>query len=214
MSSAKPEAGSKPIATSKNAIQIPLFSVWFLALSAISGWTMRSGGSSALLRALLSRYAFTWSGMLLAISFTTSWAKFRAPLVEKHVALDVGRHEFTALGSIEAAFAVVSLGLLGFFDAETPNEALWRTPAILTVIVMFQVFYLTPALERRAFSAIADALENKPKASRQEEAVFKYVKAVMTLNKTPSVMLHHLFVGLEALKLGLLIKYGVELSSP
>ena len=41
--------------------------------------------------------AYTWSSMILAISFLEAWVTFRAPFLSRFVAVDAGRHAFAAL---------------------------------------------------------------------------------------------------------------------
>jgi hypothetical protein len=48
----------------------------------------------------LQAVATMWLGMLVSVSWTESWVKFTVPLLERHVAFDVGRHVFSALNTV------------------------------------------------------------------------------------------------------------------
>ncbi|CEG41119.1 uncharacterized protein PHALS_11284 [Plasmopara halstedii] len=63
------------------------------AVSARFEWISKGAAASFL--------SLVWLGFLLAISWTESWVKFRAPFIPRHLALDLGRTMFAALLSIE-----------------------------------------------------------------------------------------------------------------
>ena len=52
--------------------------------------------------------AFTWLGMVLAISFLEAPLKFRAPGVTLPLGLGIGRIVFRALNLVEAVLAVAA----------------------------------------------------------------------------------------------------------
>lgn len=148
-----------------------------------------------------------WAGMLAAISFTEAWVKFKTKMLERHVALDVGRNVFDALNSLESACAVVLVGLkLAVF----PH--MYFPVDLLVVLVMLasQVMYLSSALELRAIYTIRDILANKSRATKLDEEVYKECTAITTMSTMPPILLHHAYVGMEIFKFTLLIKTATE----
>lgn len=53
-----------------------------------------------------------WLAVVSSISLTEAWVKFRAPLLERWVGVDVGRRVFRAQYALEAALAATASGLV------------------------------------------------------------------------------------------------------
>ena len=109
-----------------------------------------------------------WMGFVLAISGMEAWMKFRAPFVPKPLLLDVGRTIFPALNSIEKAFCFSiwwrsNIALMKTTTTTTSSSLLLRcTPnyglLLATFILVLQVSFLTPILDRRAKQTVYEYL--------------------------------------------------------
>ena len=130
-------------------------------------------------------------------------------MLERHVALDVGRIIFDGLNSLEFALNLTILTLL--FRNEALVERIWALPVITSMILLLQVFYLTPVLEIRAFHIACEELANKKHARKAEENAYKAMKARITLSPMPSKRLHDLYIICEFIKVGLLMKFGYDI---
>ena len=121
----------------------PIYFFWSLVASVVA-----FNVSPAQARNLLQSLAAMWAGMLIALSFTETWVKFQTELLERHVALDVGRNVFTALNVLEVVAAQTLMLVL--WRAEPMKEITWAIPITLCLLLLMQVAFLTPALEKRA----------------------------------------------------------------
>ena len=147
----------------------------------------------------------------MAISCGEAWIKFRAPMLERHVGFDVGRHVFTALNAMEAVLCATTMAVLAAFEP-TSNEDAWAVPALVSAVVLVQIVFLTPALELRAFHIIVAELEAKgEQQTKREEKIFKELKAITTLKPVPAMVLHHLYIVLEFAKVALLANYAFRM---
>ena len=123
---------------------------------------------------------FLWAGLVLGLSFIETPLKFRAPGITRELGLGIGSLVFTTLNRIELGLALVVLVVWW------PSARRWSVRGLLIAlgaILAAQTLWLLPALVARAAAIIAGS---RPEASS----------------------LHQLFVGLELLKLGLLIALG------
>lgn len=130
---------------------------------------------------------FVWVGFVAAISFMESWLKFRAPGVQLAIGLSIGRLIFKALNRVEwACFLLIVLSgfLNGFLLQEYPF--LWGTGILLAAILLIQTAWLLPDMDNRA-------------------------ARVMKGEKMPKSKLHIYYVGLELIKLALLVYGGIAL---
>jgi len=184
---------------------IRLFGFWLLAFETMGHYCVYRTSSAEGLRLALVGGSFIWVGLLIGISFTESWVKFKSTILERQVALDVGKLVFDALNTLELAIAISMLTLLHRFQPF--QEKLWGIPLLMAFILGFQAFYLTPRLELRALFIVAEELSKKKHATRADEKTFKAYKVATTLKKMPPTWMHHLYVILEVLKIGLLLKY-------
>ena len=121
---------------------------------------------------------FVWAGLVLGVSFLATPAKFRSLQLSRPVALDVGRHTFAVLGWVELGFAA-AVALAATLSA-VPNSTPLLAAQVPAAIVLMQVFWLRPRLDRRTQQVIEGA----------------------TLPPSP---LHLAFIGSETLKLCLLL---------
>ncbi|WP_190300518.1 hypothetical protein [Rufibacter hautae] len=118
-----------------------------------------------------------WAGMVLGISFLEAPVKFTAPQVTLAIGLGIGRLVFGFLNKFELVFC--SVVLIGLFYNQASFKIVF--PALLLALVMaLQTLWLLPALDARALQIIAGQVP------------------------TPS-NLHHVYVGLEVFKLGMLL---------
>lgn len=123
---------------------------------------------------------FTWLGMVLAISFLEAPLKFRAPEVTTRIGLGIGRIVFRALNLVESVLAVVILVLAVLAPAAGP---LWFSGGAF-VVLLVQLAIVRPRLNKRSDRILAG--EELPR-SRE----------------------HFVYIGLETLKVLLLIGLGV-----
>jgi len=90
---------------------------------------------------------FVWAGSLLSISFMEAWVKFHAPTVKREQALDVGRHVFSALNTLEILFGCSSLALVTALPV-VPRELLISVASLVS-LVYAEGFYFIPRLSER-----------------------------------------------------------------
>ncbi|MEZ5016110.1 MAG: hypothetical protein R2800_03605 [Flavipsychrobacter sp.] len=127
--------------------------------------------------------AFIWSGAVFAISFLEAWLKFRAPGVTLPIGLGIGRIVFAALNKIEWLFCIAIIACL-IFQGTLTLTANTLILIIIASLLLLQTFWLLPQLDARAELHI----------SGQDTA--------------PS-SLHLLFIIAEALKIILLVSFGL-----
>lgn len=105
------------------------------------------GGAS-----LAAAAAFTWLGMVLAISFVEAPLKFRAPGVTLRIGLGIGRLVFRALNAIEAVLAAIVI-----IAAALGGASGGAIVAVVVAIVALaaQLIGVRPALTRRSDAVLA-----------------------------------------------------------
>jgi hypothetical protein len=96
---------------------------------------------------LLQALSFVWAGLVLGISFLETPVKFTAPTLTRAVGLDVGRHVFAALNTVEIGLGVLALGLL--LGGGPGPPARWGLGGVLLILVL-QTGWLLPILNRQA----------------------------------------------------------------
>jgi len=149
---------------------------------------------------LESGLTFIWLGMILGVSFLEAWVKFKAPFLRKYVAVDVGRHVFAALNAAELALAGsfwCSRALL--LNGMSVSALL---PAIGTISLLIQAFWVSPLLFLRAKDKIVKGFEGNSSASQdtekeQLEMLSNEVSGIITM---PSPRHHFLYTLLEMVK--------------
>lgn len=104
------------------------------------------------MRELAAGAAFTWFGMVVAISFLETPLKFRAPGITVSLGLGIGRLVFRALNIAEFVLALILLVALavGHSDGRA-----WIPAVIATACLVIQMAALRPRLDRRAVAVIA-----------------------------------------------------------
>ena len=123
---------------------------------------------------LAAAVAFTWFGMVLAISFLEAPLKFRAPGITVPLGLGIGRLVFTALNTAESALAVLFLAALATAHADGHQ---WVPAVIATACLVTQLTVLRPPLNRRAAAVIAGD-EVAPSRLHLGYIVLEVIKAV------------------------------------
>jgi len=127
--------------------------------------------------------AFTWLGMVLAISFLEAPLKFRAPGITVPLGVGIGRLVFRALNVSEAVlWVIILIGL--FMGLGQTDVAQWAIFALLAVDLVLGALVIRPLMDRR----VADGV---------------------TRASMPRTILHFLYIGLEVLKVALLGAFGV-----
>jgi hypothetical protein len=101
---------------------------------------------------LAGALAFTWFGMVIAISFVETPLKFRAPGITVPLGLGIGRLVFKALNIAESALAVLLLVALAAGQGDGHG---WIPALVATACLVTQMAVLRPALDRRAAAVIA-----------------------------------------------------------
>jgi hypothetical protein len=123
-----------------------------------------------------------WLGMVLAISFLEAPLKFRAPGLELHVGLAIGRIVFRALNVVEVVWAVV-IALCLILD---PQSATITTLACVTgALLVVQLAVVRPQLNRRSDTVLAARGVGGADAPRSRA--------------------HHAYIALETLKVAVLV---------
>jgi hypothetical protein len=143
--------------------------------------------------AVQAAVAFTWLGMVLAISFLETPLKFRAPGISVTLAVGIGRLVFRALNMVEAVFA---FGLVIAVILAWPTVSLWRAALMLAVIV---VLIIGAAVLRPAMDARIGAGQPTGQSTNAQPA-----------KAQPRHRLHVGYVALECVKVVLLLVIGVS----
>ena len=141
--------------------------------------------------------AFLWVGFVCAISFLEAWLKFRAPGITIPLGLGIGRLVFNALNKIEWVFAIAIIISLVFgkgfsFNTFSLREAVSISSAsaillfIPLVMLILQTFWALPMLDARA-------------------------EIHLTGGTPPHSVLHFYYVGMELIKVGCIVAFGIGL---
>jgi hypothetical protein len=127
-----------------------------------------------------------WLGMVAAISFLEAPLKFRAPGLELRVGLAIGRIVFRALNLAEIVWAILIAVCLSVDPQSRTITVLASIPGGLLVI---QLAAVRPWLNRRSDLVLTSPPRSVPPRSRA----------------------HHVYIGLETLKVAALIALGCYL---
>jgi hypothetical protein len=146
-----------------------------------------------------------WLSFILAISFMEAWVKFKAPLLRKHVAVDVGRYVFASLNAIE-------LGLAGAFwvtrvargSSESSSPIF---PAVATAVLLLMVLYFGPMLFLRAKYKMVHEAEPPERLTEDEKAALQLIADEIREQRLPPANLHVAYVCLEAVKVLCLVLF-------
>jgi hypothetical protein len=97
--------------------------------------------------------AFTWLGMVLAISFLEAPLKFRAPGVTVRIGLGIGRLVFAALNKAEVVLLIAVAGAL--LVAESRPTPVIVATALIGGLLAAQLGVVRPILNRRSDRVLA-----------------------------------------------------------
>jgi hypothetical protein len=149
--------------------------------------------------------ALVWISFVLAISFLEAWVKFKAPLLRKNVAVDVGRYVFASLHAVE-------LGLVGAFwisracrsssDSSSPIF-----PAVATGVLLLVVLYLGPLLFLRAKYKMVHEAEPPEYLLEEEKAALQLIADEIREQRLPPAKMHIVYVTLEGVKVLCLVLF-------
>jgi len=98
------------------------------------------------LRTALPALLLLWAGVVIGVSFLAAPAKFAAPSLTLPVALEVGREEFGALGTVELVLLAATLALALL---TRPGRVVWAGLGLAGVSVLAQWLWLLPVLDAR-----------------------------------------------------------------
>jgi hypothetical protein len=129
---------------------------------------------------VLPAVAFTWLGMVLAISFLEAPLKFRAPGITPRLGLGIGRIVFAALNRVELILLLVVAVALLVGPRTAPLVGLAGGIAVLVAV---QLGVVRPSLTRRS-------------------------DRVLTGEDLPRSRSHLIYVVLEAVKVLVLVALG------
>jgi hypothetical protein len=131
--------------------------------------------------AVAAGVAFSWLGMVIAISFLEAPLKFRAPGITVPLGVGIGRLVFRALNAAEGVLAIALLVSALLEPGRVP--LLLVVP--LCVVLAFGALVLRPLMDRR-------------------------VTAGRTADAMPRHALHLWYIALELVKVVLLVLVGVQ----
>lgn len=98
---------------------------------------------------MVAAVAFTWLGMVLAISFLEAPLKFRAPEVTVRIGLGIGRLVFRALNAVEVVLAVVLVATM------VVTGDVMVAVLVVVVVLAVQLVGIRPVLNRRSDRVLA-----------------------------------------------------------
>jgi hypothetical protein len=133
--------------------------------------------------AFATAVVFVWLGMVLAISFLEAPLKFRAPEVTVRIGLGIGRLVLRALNTVETALALAVL--VAVLLGDSPGRILVAALVVIAVLAI-QLCLVRPGLTRRSDLILAG-------------------------QDAPHARGHHVYIGLELLKVIALITTGALL---
>ena len=136
------------------------------------------------MNAVAAALTFVWLGMILAISFLEAPIKFRAPGITVPLGVGIGRLVFRALNACEAVLALgVAIAL-----AVGPHRPVTVVLFVLAALDLLACVTLRRVMDRRVIG------ESATHAISEE---------------MPKHNLHVAYIGVEVVKVGLLIALGV-----
>ena len=134
----------------------------------------------------LSSMNLVWLGFDLSICFMEAWIKFNAPSAKKEQILDVGRHVFSALNTVEIAFAWTGLWLATLVPG--PKREAVLAMSALAGLVCLEGFYMIPALSRR----ISDTIKGKEVVKSHLHAIEAVISVAKVGILTSTAIFTHL----------------------
>lgn len=200
-----------------------------------------SAGTSGIVQSFIPEFSTTsrftaalWCGVIIGISFTEAWVKFKAPFVKRYLTFDIGRLVFSALNAVEAGLCLTLVvadalhrvgGTKHAGKATDERTGLHPLVASVGVLMLIELFYLTPMLVQKAESLLVDqaveadvATEETRKRmtelrKRRAEASITNEKGVDEKQKAgkTAIYLHLSYIGIECAKVILLTVYFGQL---
>jgi len=101
---------------------------------------------------LLGALYILWSGLIIGVSFLATPVKFKASLLSRPVAIEIGKVTFCLFNKVE--WGVCMIAFIFTFLSER-NGATWIFTHFLAVLLLIETFYLLPALRMRSDCVIA-----------------------------------------------------------
>lgn len=143
-----------------------------------------------------STIALVWMTFSLAISFMEAWVKFKAPLLRKYVAVDVGRHVFAAQHAVELGLAT-SFWISASRGVTTPAV---YTPAIVSTSgYLVLAFFVGPLLYFRAKYKMVNEALSEHLTTDEKEKLDDIAKEIDG-KPLPDARWHVIYVFLDAIK--------------
>lgn len=180
-----------------------LFAVYLVA-----GLALKRGMIGKELVVVQSTIALVWMTFSLAISFMEAWVKFKAPLLRKNVAVDVGRHVFAAQHAVELGLAIAFWS--GPLDVRD-NLSMYYPAMIGTVMYLILSFVVGPLLYFRAKHKMVN--EAVPEhLTAEEKATLDSISTEIEGKQLPNAKWHVVYVVLDAIKvvsLGIFARNGL-----
>ena len=137
--------------------------------------------SSAVSVDVIAALAFTWLGMVLAISFLEAPLKFRAPGITTRLGLGIGKLVFRALNAVEVvALVVIVVALV----VGAPPAVVVISAVVAGAMLVLQLAAVRPVLNKRPAAVLAG--EDAPRSRA-----------------------HLFYVGLEVVKVVALVVLGI-----
>ncbi|SHK50809.1 hypothetical protein SAMN05443637_10794 [Pseudonocardia thermophila] len=137
--------------------------------------------SSAVSVDVIAALAFTWLGMVLAISFLEAPLKFRAPGITTRLGLGIGKLVFRALNAVEVvALVVIVVALV----VGAPPAVVVISAVVAGAMLVLQLAAVRPVLNKRTAAVLAG--EDAPRSRA-----------------------HLFYVGLEVVKVVALVVLGI-----
>lgn len=149
--------------------------------------------------------AIVWLSFSLAISFMEAWIKFKAPLLRKYVAVDVGRHVFCAQHAVEAGLAT-AFWISGFVSGI--SNAIYYPAMISTAVYLVLASFVGPLLYFRAkYKMVNEAVPEH--LTTDEQATLAELSKEIQGKRLPNARWHVVYVLLDTIKivgLGLFVR--------
>ena len=134
-----------------------------------------------------------------------AWVKFKAPLLRKYVAVDVGRHVFCAQHAVELGLAI-AFWIPGYVSG--PASAIYYPAVVGTGIYLVLTWFVGPLLYFRAKYKMVNEAVPEHLWTTEESALAELSKEIQG-KQLPSARWHVVYVLLDTIKilgLGLFVK--------
>jgi hypothetical protein len=112
-----------------------------------------------------------WFSFILAISFMEAWVRYKAPLLRKNIAVDVGRYVFASLNAVE--FGLAGAFWITRYTKGSSNSSI--LPAVATVVLLFLSCFLLPLIFIRAKQKIVNEAAPLEFWTKEERVILKSI---------------------------------------